>query len=272
LHRSNSKEHIVFIDFLRGSAALLVAAFHSQIHGVWGYPGVEISPDSLTYRFIYGQFGVGVFAVALFFIVSGFLIPSTLERPTATVRDFAIRRFFRLYPLYWLSLAAMAVASPLVFHNPPIPIKQVLWNLTMLQGFAGVPDVIGVYWTLQIEVVFYILCALLFAVGFLKFRRSQIVLCALAALACGTLRHVSGRRLPVALFLALCLMFLGNLLRHASRERSGLRSYWLFAGLVAGVVWPVCWLSYDERWKMYLLSYWAALGVFTASYLARDVF
>ncbi len=271
-HGAKPRDHIVFIDFLRGGAALVVAAFHSQIHGVFGYPAVEIPVDSLTYRFIYGDFGAGVFAVALFFMVSGFLIPSTLERPGATVADFAIRRFFRLYPLYWLSLLAMVLLGPFLFHIDPFPIKHILWNTTMLQGFAGMPDVIGVYWTLQIEVVFYILCAILFALGWNRFYRTQIVLSIVAAIACGLARFLLNRALPVALFLALCLMFLGNLLRHLSRENRSLRSYFIFAILIAAAVVPTCKLSYKDRWLMYTLSYWAALICFTLAYLARGAF
>ena len=40
-----------------------------------------------------------------------------------------------------------------------------LANLTMLQQFAGIENVIGLYWTLQIELIFYGLCVLLFCAG-----------------------------------------------------------------------------------------------------------
>jgi hypothetical protein len=69
-------------------------------------------------------------------------------------RDFWISRFFRLYPAYWLSILLVV----LVGGSIPAVLTLVI-NVTMLQKFVGFPDMIGVYWTLQIELIFYMLCS-----------------------------------------------------------------------------------------------------------------
>jgi peptidoglycan/LPS O-acetylase OafA/YrhL len=79
-----------------------------------------------------------------------------------TLAGFAIRRFFRLYPLFWVSVAA---ASLLAATTPPV--ARVLANLTMVPAVLGFEPLIGLYWTLETELVFYVAAALLCATGFL---------------------------------------------------------------------------------------------------------
>ena len=58
-------------------------------------------------------FNAGRFGVALFFLISGFVIPFSFKEPRPLLR-FALSRFFRLYPAYWLSLMlALLIFPPL---------------------------------------------------------------------------------------------------------------------------------------------------------------
>ncbi len=152
-----ASQRISYLDGLRGVAASLVLVSHmaEQIFAATKAPWLDRTLDYV---------GFGRIGVVAFFCVSGFVIPFSLRAPHA-LRHFALSRFFRLYPAYWLSLAlflAIAGAFGMVF-----PAKQVLANITMAQAVAGQPDVIGVYWTLFYELVFYALCAGTFAVGWL---------------------------------------------------------------------------------------------------------
>src|SRR5690348_14184757 len=74
-----------FLDAARGLAALLVLA----CHGLGPVPGAA---------------RLGQVGVLLFLIVSGFIIPASLEQGGSNA-TFWLRRFFRLFPLYWLSIA-----------------------------------------------------------------------------------------------------------------------------------------------------------------------
>jgi peptidoglycan/LPS O-acetylase OafA/YrhL len=259
-----------FVDFLRGVAALLVAYFHLQVHRVWEYPTVEIPKSSFTYRFVMGDFGLGIFGVALFFVISGFLIPSTLRGPKASVRRFAVHRFFRLYPVYWLSMGVMMLSA--YVEGGIVPLPRVLANATMLQGYLRQTDMIGVYWTLQIELTFYVVCVVLFRLR--KLEKTEAVLCLFLAttLACAAARFWLGQRLPVALFLGPSLMFLGDMARRAVTDAVLRRRLPYYVALVIAVIVPTCLLAYGSLARCYITSYAVAIGVFFVALRFAAVF
>jgi peptidoglycan/LPS O-acetylase OafA/YrhL len=151
------KERLGFLDVARGVAALLVLVFHGL--GLW-CPGY--TPWALAH------FNIGQIGVVLFLLVSGFIIPVSLEQGGSNAR-FWLRRFFRLFPLYWLSIALGFAAERARVYSPGFegPGGWLL-NLTMLQGFFNQAPVWGVFWTLQLELVIYATCSILYAAGLLK--------------------------------------------------------------------------------------------------------
>jgi peptidoglycan/LPS O-acetylase OafA/YrhL len=114
-------------------------------------------------------FRPGEWGVIIFFVSSGFIIPSSLERYRSVGR-FWIGRFFRLYPLYW-AVTGGALALYFVDRYALDPLYKLHWvrgtaaNVTMAQEFIGQPHVLGQAWTLSYELVFYGLVSLLFLVG-----------------------------------------------------------------------------------------------------------
>lgn len=128
----------------------------------------ELNPDASrpVLAWSYGYFGVH-----LFFIISGFVIFMSVDR-SPRVRDFALSRFIRLYPLYWVCvLATWAIVSVFGPHDRAVSVGTMLVNLTMFQSWFGVADVDGVYWTLAVEMSFYLLVAVGMAAGALRGRR-----------------------------------------------------------------------------------------------------
>lgn len=128
----------------------------------------------------------GVFGVQLFFLISGFVIPFTLER-RGSLRAFVIARLFRLYPLYWLSLAVLLGLHAIeIAELPPDFSEQwpasVLWNVTMFQSWLGYADAMGLYWTLGYELGFYTAVVALFLLGLHK-RTEWVVLAGIAYVA-----------------------------------------------------------------------------------------
>jgi peptidoglycan/LPS O-acetylase OafA/YrhL len=134
-----------FLDALRGIAALLVVVQHA------GERFTAWIPWFAQTWFSFGRFGVTVF-----FLVSGFVIPYAFEKDQS-VKSFWIKRIFRLYPLYWLSLGITIAAhiEPADFPRAHL-VRNLLVNATMLQGFAGIPNASAPYWTLFIEMAFYL--------------------------------------------------------------------------------------------------------------------
>ncbi len=151
------------IDVLRGLAALVVVFSHYIPY--WNRYNSDITvwvPGSLGHD-----------AVLLFFPISGFVIFMTLER-CKTVLDFAVLRFSRLYPAYWVTLIFSTLVVVLIFN-------QTLWtggfivNLTMFQEFVRFKNFDNVYWSLTVELAFYLNIAWIFVLGLHK-HRSRLVI------------------------------------------------------------------------------------------------
>lgn len=147
-----------FLDALRGIAAMAVVLQHSA-EFLW--------PDYLRYSI--DTFRLGEFGVVLFFLVSGFIIPASLEKYGA-VGAFWVGRFFRLFPLYWFCLVAALVLAALGrFHLSEeflaSPVAWAVVNASMVQQFLAGPLIIGASWSLAYEVVFYLAMCILLVVG-----------------------------------------------------------------------------------------------------------
>ncbi len=97
--------------------------------------------------------------VCLFFVISGFVI--CMSSWGRTLGNFFTSRVTRLYPAYWLAVIASTVVLTLwPVVRRPLGLNDVLMNLTMIQESMHITDVDAVYWTLWIELRFYILFAL----------------------------------------------------------------------------------------------------------------
>lgn len=154
---ANNRLH--HIDALRAIAALCVVIMHFYT----GLPGGAAS-SALAGNVQVLDFGrIGV---VLFFTISGFVIPGSLQ-PGEHKGVFWIRRFFRLYPAYWVSICAVILAQWL-FLDTTFSLRQILANITMLQNFMHFENIQGVYWTLEVELIFYVMVYLAFCCHLLE--------------------------------------------------------------------------------------------------------
>lgn len=204
------KFRLDYLDSIRGVAALLVVLHHTF---EWFIKHFEINYPILVNLF--ETFNLGRFGVLIFFLTSGFLIPWSLKRNTPhPLKNFVIKRFFRLYPAYWFSIIPAVIIGTGVGMNI-ISTDQVLLNFTMIHKFLGVESVIESYWTLHVELIFYFLCVILFSLNLLQNNAYLIMLtivfslCAVAVAALGYYYHI---RIPVLMPQGLAIMFYGSLL------------------------------------------------------------
>ena len=150
------------------------------------------------------------------------------------------------------------------------PIRTVLVDLTMLQKFVGVEDLVGVFWTLQIEMIFYGLCVALFLGGLLERRLALILFWLGAALFLATARNITGRGLPVAVPMALSLMFLGDMFRAYTRREVARTTVIRALGSIGIGLIPICLLGYGEAGLAALAANYAAVATFLAAYKFRN--
>lgn len=136
------------LDGLRGLAAVAVVLYHMTSSYDSFFPGADPSPVNIWW---------GMFGVQLFFMISGFVILMSAGRARRP-SDFAISRVSRLYPAYWVALSLSFLVT-LAFDVPHEPLLwwQVVLNVTMVQRWFLVPNVDDVYWTLAIEMQFYVM-------------------------------------------------------------------------------------------------------------------
>ena len=150
------------IDVLRGLAAFAVLLSHYVPH-------LHRFSDDAS-RIATMEFGHH--AVRLFFVISGFVIFNSLDK-SRTVLDFVVSRFSRLYSAYWVSILLSTVVYVWLLGNPPW-LGAIVTNATMFQEFMGFPHLDPVYWSLTVELAFYVNVAALFVAG-LHRRRLWIV-------------------------------------------------------------------------------------------------
>ncbi|MBL7255833.1 acyltransferase family protein [Paractinoplanes lichenicola] len=172
-----SRPRLAAIDGLRLIAALAVLAFHYTV--AWRIDGVRLPEHflpSTVHVTIYGLLGV-----ELFFLISGFVI--CMSSWGRTLGQFFASRVSRLFPAYWAAViltGVVAMIFPLtggVTDGGRPSVLDLAINLTMLQQPLGHDPVDGVYWTLFVELKFYLIMAIVLARGGLTYRRA-VLLCA----------------------------------------------------------------------------------------------
>jgi peptidoglycan/LPS O-acetylase OafA/YrhL len=145
---------LAWLDVLRGLAALAVVFNH------FGYflPSGVKDP-------VYQWINPGDYGVFVFFLISGYIVPASLERK-GSVRSFWVSRLFRLYPLY---LLAVAIAVTLyMMHVGGLrgegadPETSILSQTLMMSNVLAGQNVPNVVWSLSYEMIFYLLLTALF--------------------------------------------------------------------------------------------------------------
>jgi len=131
-------------------AACMVFVYHNR-----KYWRGELHPQVLRF------FNELHFGVALFFVLSGFLITYTYYdapmRSGKAYLRYILLRLARILPLYWLILTAY-------YLDPPFGNRQFTWlTYSLAHGFSSVKSLDGIAqaWSLNVELTFYFLAPLL---------------------------------------------------------------------------------------------------------------
>ncbi len=223
---------------MRGFAAMLVV-FQHVVEVIITSHALPFGLERASVFLFDGVFNIGRFGVALFFLISGFVIPFSF-RTDRPLRAFVISRVFRLYPAYWLSLG-FALLVTRFSGTTPVSAMTIAANLSMVQKYVGQPDIVVAYWTLATELAFYALAACMVAAGLLRTPSALakgVAILLVSALVLTFASHMLGRRLPADLPLHLGLMLLGSLLRLAmlDDDRLALRLARMMAGCFIATV------------------------------------
>ena len=288
---AESAGKITFANQLRGVAVLCVIVTH-YLGIYWGarelvahYTFAPVlqgakpayMPYSAPPTFNYGPFGV-----ALFFLISGFVIPFSLQK-MGSLR-FLAARALRIYPCYWAATALMLGAAYLssCYWRVPFHVdgRQLGGNLLLVNAELGQASTDMVNWTLSVEVKFYLVAVLLWPL----LRRAPVVtLLAYPLAVFGLILALPAQARLGPLDISLenakveamytAFLFIGTLFHFAIRGRVAPRLLALAAAAMYALffaMWPRTALA-DQYWKV-TANYGYALAVFALCYAMRDRF
>jgi len=173
------REYVTALTGLRGVAALFVFLFH---YGSLN-PGIRLD---LTVPVIGSalQFplGLGFAGVDLFFVLSGFLLSLPFARaalsnaPQPSLGTYYKRRLLRVFPAYYAQLVIILAVGAWFVTWKPVNGISLLAHLTMFFNIGSNPvrPLVGLWWTLPVELSFYLL--LPFIASFLRPARWFVLL------------------------------------------------------------------------------------------------
>jgi len=165
-----SRLRFVFVDGLRGLAALSIVVFHLWWYEPEPWPAVK-SVHSAAHWMIDAAFLRTRGGVQVLLVISGFVIAFTLRKMWVTPHEaftFIGRRLMRLVPSYWVAIGVVILvdiacrylwelSSPFEGH---LSLARVTAHMAFLQDVIGHDPLGAGMWTLCIEMQFYIVAVL----------------------------------------------------------------------------------------------------------------
>ncbi|MBY4887685.1 acyltransferase [Pantoea sp. DY-15] len=169
---------VTFANQFRGIAAILVLISHyygsiffqqDYITSITGAHKVNLDVNSFFLPKVIAQHYFNIFlgplGVAMFFMVSGFVVMFSLDKISSS--QFLVQRFFRIFPTYWLSLLicfVLTLISSYYFGGASgyisLDFKVIAANILLVYEYFLYPSINFVNWTLPVEILFYIIMAL----------------------------------------------------------------------------------------------------------------
>ena len=149
---NNTHMRISNIHGLRAFAAFLVVLFHVNLNVIQN----GFSKSALEHVFNIGNSGVDIF-----FVISGFvMVISNWEKKISILSFFGLR-LVRILPLYFLLTLAyfsISVIAPFLIPNMNVNFSYFLSSVTFTTAIFGyVAPILGQGWTLEYEMLFYLL-------------------------------------------------------------------------------------------------------------------
>lgn len=162
----DDRQYIASLTGMRGFAALLVFFFHYEAL----HPGIRLDlAVPLLGPVLQFPLGFGYAGVDIFFVLSGFLLTLPFAgaalkgEPGPSLTRYFKRRFLRVFPAYYAQLFIILLIGGWFIAWAPQTLTSLAAHLLMFFniGWHPVRPMVGVWWTLPVEMGFYLLLPLL---------------------------------------------------------------------------------------------------------------
>ncbi|WP_204914378.1 acyltransferase family protein [Zestomonas insulae] len=166
------------IHGLRGLAAVAVVLYH--------LPRLVDIQTPERFLFIYHYFG---YSVHLFFVLSAFSLMHTTEKRITEkgwCHDYAIKRFFRIAPLFY-SFLAFEIIRQVMTWKLIASTNDILLNLSFTFGFVPFSGIVWGGWSVGVEMIFYALLPGLMLLT--STHRSALLLMIASIVVCYSIRY-----------------------------------------------------------------------------------
>lgn len=235
---------VEFANSLRGIAALLVMISHyvgvfwlgrpivAEMTHLPQMPEAIATPAWAALLTGASPINFGALGVAIFFLISGFVIPLAFEGRTRS--QFVVGRILRIWPTYLagfaIGMVSIAVASALFGLPFPYNAQSVFVHaIAGLRGLLQSQNLDGVVWTLEVEILFYVIAAIIAPLlkrGAVLTYATPIAICAFALL--------FHDKAPLTYLPYLIFMFVGVALNFHYRQLQPLRTtiFWVIVLLI----------------------------------------
>jgi peptidoglycan/LPS O-acetylase OafA/YrhL len=254
---TSSGRFIPEMDGLRFVAITMVVLFHLN--------GYLLAKSSSEPDWLAQIASVGFRGVELFFVISGFILGLPFAAhylkngATVNLRKYYRRRLTRLEPPYFVTVLLLFVLA-LWFQGKsgmalyPHLAASLFYLHNLIYGFAS--PAIGVAWSLEIEVQFYVLApflAIIFAIRERWLRRGFMVVFILGILSAQSVFLPQQGRLSLSILAYLQFFLIGFLLADVFladwKEGPQANFYW---DIVAIIGWPLLFIALREE----VLTHW----------------
>ena len=271
----------IFANQLRGVAAMLVVMTHyfgtffaeqDLLAARTFSPNLQLTPAPWVHMFELPY--QGPLGVAVFFLISGFVIPYSLQKTSKT--GFLLNRICRIYPTYAASLGigtlAIVASAHYWGHSFSYEPLVLLSNALLVHNLLNIPSMDAVNWTLSIEVKFYLLAALGTAAFF---SRKPWSLLGFQVFAAWVTWYGTGPALTLFLMELnyILFMLIGVLFHQHATARISTRAL-VWRVLLSTAVFSLTWSIGPQRSQFPAVTVWyyLALAVFALCYALRSRF
>lgn len=256
-----------------------IISFNAFSGGYGGLPKIDggvFNNASLLLGLGIPSFSYGSFGVALFFLVSGFVIPLSLKKSTSQrlgILAFVVSRIFRIWPVYIIGFTISLLFRWISFYgsdlNDGYNTYDVIYHLTLFRDWIGGMPLDGVAWTLEIELKFYLLSAI-FAYGTVKGKQYLTIIAIIGALA----GYYYDVQIPIYFIFPQSILYCFQFIVFMT---IGTNLYLLYDGII-GKQKAILWIGLSLASFIYVcpadakVGYLFAFLVFLACYIGRDSF